>query len=253
MGPFSEFCCSSILRAGYPSFCVWVLVRVAGLILLISLTRPISHPFYRCVECGFFLHKTCIDLPNQIRPVFHDHPLTLLPSAPHDNGTFECSLCSNNCHGFVYACEECKNFYADVRCASIPLNIRHPGHDHRLSFTRIHNYNSYCYSCSSKDAYLFKCNECPFDIDYRCATLPSTARYWDHEHPLVLTYHTNDDGSDAYYCDICEKKRDPKHWYYYCAQCEYAGHPICALVNVDHFRGFQKHLVISSYINILSS
>ncbi|XP_038685501.1 uncharacterized protein LOC119985314 [Tripterygium wilfordii] len=109
--------------------------------------RPISHPFYRCVECGFFLHKTCIDLPNQIRPVFHDHPLTLLPSAPRDNWTFQCSLCHTYCHGFVYACEECKNFYADVRCASIPLNIRHPGHDHKLSFTRIPSYNGrYCYS-----------------------------------------------------------------------------------------------------------
>ncbi|XP_038685166.1 uncharacterized protein LOC119985070 [Tripterygium wilfordii] len=191
--------------------------------------RPISHPFYRCVECGFFLHKTCIDLPNQIRPVFHDHPLTLLPSGPDDNWTFECSLCYTYCHGFVYACEECKNFYADVRCASIPLKIRHLGHDHRLSFTRRPSYNRYCYSCSFPDEYLFQCNECPFDIDYRCATLPSTARYWDHEHPLVLTYHTNDDGSDAYYCDICEKERDPKHGYYYCAKCDYAGHPDCAL------------------------
>ncbi|XP_038685699.1 uncharacterized protein LOC119985477 [Tripterygium wilfordii] len=160
--------------------------------------RPISHPFYRCVECGFFLHKTCIDLPNQIRPVFHDHPLTLLPRGPDDNGTFRCSCCYSDCHGFVYASEECKNFYVDVRCASIPLNIRHPGHDHRLSFTRIPSHNRYCYSCSSKAEYLFQCNECPFDIDYRCATLSSTVRYWDHEHPLALTYHTNDDGSDAY-------------------------------------------------------
>ncbi|XP_038686519.1 uncharacterized protein LOC119986054 [Tripterygium wilfordii] len=191
--------------------------------------RPISHPFYRCAECDFFLHKACIDLPNQITPAFHKHPLTLLPSTIDDiNAIFRCSLCYNDCHGFVYSCEECKNFYVDVRCASIPLNFRHPGHDHILSFTRTNNSDK-CDSCSSKNIYLFRCNECPFGIDYRCATLPSIARYWFHDHHLVLTYHTIDDGSDAYYCDVCEKERNPKHWYYYCTQCDYAALPDCAL------------------------
>ncbi|XP_038704731.1 uncharacterized protein LOC120000677 [Tripterygium wilfordii] len=185
--------------------------RCDGCILLIS-----SSPLYKCEECDFTLHKSCIELPRQIkhrlhqhnlallpkassldpifRPLLEKYPDTLLPTGSVVNGIFRCSACHEWCHGFSYCCEYC-DFKIDLRCASIPYRFKHDGHDHLINLT-----------ISDK-----------------------TAKYWLEEHPLRLTYHNTDDGSDEYYCDICEEQRSPEYWYYYCAKCDYAAHPSCAL------------------------
>uniref|UniRef100_A0A2N9IHF2 DC1 domain-containing protein n=1 Tax=Fagus sylvatica TaxID=28930 RepID=A0A2N9IHF2_FAGSY len=41
--------------------------------------RAILPPFYSCVECSFFLHKSCAELPIKKRHPLHKHPLTLHP------------------------------------------------------------------------------------------------------------------------------------------------------------------------------
>uniref|UniRef100_A0A2N9FDZ5 Phorbol-ester/DAG-type domain-containing protein n=1 Tax=Fagus sylvatica TaxID=28930 RepID=A0A2N9FDZ5_FAGSY len=69
---------------------------------------------------------------------------------------------------------------------------------------------------------------CEFALDFKCATLPLTTRYKQHEHPFTL-YCTPEDDSGEYYCDICEEERDPKHWFYYCADCNYPAHLQCIL------------------------
>jgi hypothetical protein len=47
-------------------------------------------------------------------------------------------------------------------------------------------------------------------------------------HPFTLC-HTLEDDSSEYYCDICEEERDPKHWFYYCSNCNYHAHLGCIL------------------------
>ncbi|XP_035551490.1 uncharacterized protein LOC118349848 [Juglans regia] len=41
--------------------------------------RSIFPPFYICAQCGFFLHKACVELPRKIRHPLHQHPLILRP------------------------------------------------------------------------------------------------------------------------------------------------------------------------------
>ncbi|KAF5454031.1 hypothetical protein F2P56_023728 [Juglans regia] len=43
--------------------------------------QPIFPPFYASNQCGFFLHKACVELPSTIRhPLHGQHPLILRPS-----------------------------------------------------------------------------------------------------------------------------------------------------------------------------
>ena len=72
-------------------------------------------------------------------------------------------------------------------------------------------------------------------MDFQCARLPLTTRYKQHEHPFTLNYAVEHDSSD-YYCDIREEERDPKHWFYYCADCSYPVHPKCILAKYPNIK-----------------
>ena len=75
---------------------------------------------------------------------------------------------------------------------------------------------------------VFCCTTCEFTLDFKCARLPQTTRYKQHEHPFTLNYTVKDDSSEYYY-DICEKERNSNHWFYYCADYTYAARPKCIL------------------------
>ncbi|XP_075648601.1 uncharacterized protein LOC142619397 [Castanea sativa] len=219
--------------------------------------RAIFPPFYRCAKCNFFLHKSCIELPRKKRHPLHQHLLTLLAKAPCWSKSFECDACDQLCNGFTYCCEEC-DFDLDVQCSLILESLSHKGHEHLLhlsttsyaqncsscDYESFHlSTTSYAQNCSSCDSESFqdserlqdserfqvlRCITCEFALDFKCATLPLTTRYKQHEHPFTLSYAVEDDSGD-YYCDICEEERDPKHWFYYCADCSYPAHPECIL------------------------
>ncbi|XP_038723168.1 uncharacterized protein LOC120015042 [Tripterygium wilfordii] len=204
--------------------------------------QPISAPFYRCEKCNFNLHKLCNELPPKINHPFHKrHPLTLF-SKPV--GAYICDACSRYCNGFMYSCSICEfSPKIDVRCALVnTLKFNHDGHQHPLTLTINNNSNIDCGKCiacgTTGSRYLLKCNACSFSLDYRCATLPRTVKHmYDDKHPFELTYRTIDDGSDEYYCDICEEERNQHHWYYYCAKCDYAAHLGCALGVAPFIKG----------------
>lgn len=76
-------------------------------------------PAYGCGLCGFYLHKSCTDLPREIQHPFHLHPLTL---ESHSYGRV-CRDCHKSCyHDFTYGCDEC-NFYLDITCTSLQPSI----------------------------------------------------------------------------------------------------------------------------------
>ncbi|XP_041020066.1 uncharacterized protein LOC121261664 [Juglans microcarpa x Juglans regia] len=185
--------------------------------------RSIFPPFYNCAQCGFFLHKACVELPRKIRHPLHQHPLILLPT----NSRFAaCKTCCRPCIGFTYNCEKCK-FDIDVQCSLIPDTITHPSHEHQLILSRSSDAKK-CSCCDSDKGFKFCCADCEFTLDFECLTLPNTIKYEQHVHPFTLCYSPEDE-SDEYYCDICEKERDPKRWYYYCADCIFPAHPACIL------------------------
>ncbi|XP_050274491.1 uncharacterized protein LOC126717144 [Quercus robur] len=194
--------------------------------------RAILPPsFYSCVEsnCSFFLHVFCAKLPKIKQHPLHQHPLTLT----YERWYFWCSACDQRCNGLYYNCDKCY-FQLHVQCSLISNNLPHACHDHRL-YLSITNYKQNCSICGIERYQVFRCTTCEFVLDFKCATLPQTAWYYQHEHPFTLCYAPEDD-SGEYYCDICEEERDPKQWYYYCEECSYPAHSKCILGEHPHLK-----------------
>ncbi|KAK7840228.1 uncharacterized protein LOC112037946 [Quercus suber] len=188
--------------------------------------RAIFPPFYSCANCSFFLHKSCARLPMKKQHPLHQHPLTLLQKSSRGSQSFGCDACGQYCNGFVYTCVPCY-FEIDVQCSLISDIFTHKGHKHRL-FLSYRGFNQSCSSCDNRRNLVFRCTSCEFALDFKCATLPQTTRYKQHEHPFTLSYAA-EDAYGEYYCDICEEERNPNHWFYYCADCTYPAHPKCIL------------------------
>ena len=183
--------------------------------------RSIFPPFYNCAKCSFFLHKSCANLP-----MTKQHPLTLLPKAPTTSKTILCDVYGQVSNGFIYFCQPCW-FRIDVQCSLISDILTHKGHKHQLFLSNT-TQKQKCSCCDNERCQVFRCTTCEFALDFKCATLPHTTRFKQHEHPFALCYTAEDD-SDEYYCDICKKEQDSKHWFYYCAHCNYSSHPECIL------------------------
>ncbi|KAL4637155.1 hypothetical protein ACB092_03G060000 [Castanea dentata] len=196
--------------------------------------RAILPPsFYSCVDCSFFLHISCTKLPKIKRYPLHQHPLTLT----YEKYSFRCFACWQWCNGLSYNCDKCYK-KLNVQCSLISTTLSHACHEHHL-FLSITNYTQKCSICGSEEDRVFRCTTCEFVLDFKCATLPQTAWYYQHEHPFTLCYIPEDD-SGEYYCDICEEERDPKQWFYYCEECIYPAHSKCIL-------GAYPHLKINPY------
>ncbi|KAL4637026.1 hypothetical protein ACB092_03G051300 [Castanea dentata] len=193
--------------------------------------RAIFPPYYSCVKCRFFLHESCVKLPPKKQHPLHQHPLILLPMEP--SKYFRCKACSQYCNGFTYKCEKC-SFYLDVQCSLISDILTHEGHEHPLILSYI-TQEQKCSCCSNESDQVFRCTSCEFALDYKCATLPHTTRYNQHEHSFTLCYRVEDE-SGEYYCDICEEERDSKHWFYYCEDCSYPTHTKCILGEYPNYK-----------------
>ncbi|KAH6827537.1 hypothetical protein C2S53_007882 [Perilla frutescens var. hirtella] len=215
-----------------------------------------SSSYMSCSECKYFLHMACFQLPPELPslPLHHkvDHSLILKSFAKLDFWK-SCIVCGLYMNGLYYACTKSScEFIADIKCASLldPVyHFAHPRHllnhlsveDMKLSYPSIYfrwvesfddlyyyvnrlcdtgcgetAANSDCYVSGSRD----------FVAHVRCAALPPsvTDRRWD-EHPLMLTYFTND--LDVSYCDKCEGEMNPRSWMYHCRHCDSSFHPDC--------------------------
>lgn len=183
--------------------------------------------FYNCEQCNIFLHETCAKLPKKKRHLLHQHPLTLVSRG---DCVFYCRACECYRKGFSYTCDECNSFSFDVQCSSLPETLKHESHQHSLLLA-IYSKDQ-CKACSRliNDGYYrprFVCTECDFALCFGCASLPLVARYeYDLHDFLKLTYGVEDD-SGEYYCFICEERRNPDHWFYYCEKCDFAAHIRC--------------------------
>ena len=182
--------------------------------------RPIFPPFYKCAQCSFFLHKSCVELPHEKKHPLHSHMLTLKSKRPM---LVLCDACKLFTNGFTYGCNICE-FELDVSCSLIPERLTHVGHEHSLILSRT-TMDESCSACNYETK-IFHCTKCEFTLDFGCATLPITVKHRQHEYLFTLQY-TAEDKSGEYYCDICEEERDSKFWFYYCDECSFPAHPKC--------------------------
>ncbi|XP_061996611.1 uncharacterized protein LOC133714509 [Rosa rugosa] len=201
--------------------------------------RPVTQDFYSCNKqeesCHFYLHKTCARLPEKmLLPFLHQHQFILHSRATSFDGVFQCYVCGIHHQGFVYSCDKCalptgeNLFYLDLECSIYWENkyLKHESHAHRLLLD-IGWEDFYCRGCGSKIFFCFSCKRCNFHLCLACVRLPLTAEHRYDTHPLKLTYESIEDELGEYYCEICEGKRDPSHWFYWCKECEFDCHPHC--------------------------
>ncbi|XP_062170553.1 uncharacterized protein LOC133876292 [Alnus glutinosa] len=167
-----------------------------------------------------------IEIAVEIKHISHEHDLKLIDEQLENDE--KCDGCRSN--GFVYHCDKC-NFDLDVQCSLRSDIMNHKGHDpHQLILSSTSN-DEKCSSCDN-DGIIFCCassDDCKFTLDLRCVTLLAIIRYRSYEQLFTLCYKSEDDSDDEYYCDICEQPRNPKHWFYYCADLDFPAHPKCIL------------------------
>ncbi|KAK9275870.1 hypothetical protein L1049_023143 [Liquidambar formosana] len=150
-------------------------------------------PSYGCNQCeDFILHKSCIELPQQIQhPVHPQHPLILLRETLSDVATRYCDACGKWCFGFVFECAAC-DFDLDVQCSSQVPTISYEGHEHLLiPLAKFISRRRVCNFCGTRcDRFVFRCVECDFNVHKLCAELPQQIRHPFHPpHPLSLGNH----------------------------------------------------------------
>ncbi|PPS14980.1 hypothetical protein GOBAR_AA05576 [Gossypium barbadense] len=188
----------------------------------------ISAKFYHCSGCDFFLHKSCAELPKirlfsvhvycEEEPFSGSKPLILTSDC-----MFKCDGCGYLSNGFSYKCNKC-GFDMCLRCAALVLQdaVKIPGHKHPILY--YYDYEGQCSACGRGTISAISCKDCNFDLCGSCVM-----RHKCDEHLLTLTYDKINDYTKYHYCDICEKERDPKHWFYYCETCDISTHVDCVL------------------------
>ncbi|XP_059650932.1 uncharacterized protein LOC132297976 [Cornus florida] len=204
----------------------------------------IEDTIYVCLECRIFLHKSCAELPREIKHPFHPpHPLVLSDFVDK----YECQACRCSVSGFKYECAFGCNFAIDIICASLRSTVKFNLHPHPLAFFNKPNKDINLITYRKKDIQCsvravcsglnpsfpyFRCVPCDFNLDLFCVpTLPHTFKHSNHGHPLTLTHsrikdHDDDDDYDSdddseYYCDICEERRELAESTYYCEDDHY--------------------------------
>lgn len=189
-----------------------------------------------CILCKFFVHEVCINkIPRKLNHPFHpSHPLRL-----HLNNCYnDCNACGASIYNMTpyYGCETCL-FRLDFPCSKLIPTLELKSHDdHFLTYFKKISWLYYEYRCNvchlRCDADFYRCVQCDFNIHLQCLPFSSSAKHKYHRHPLILVNSVEEDDSDEYYCDVCEKERNPKHPVYWCAKCKFIVHVECILHEV---------------------
>jgi hypothetical protein len=234
---------------------------------LISNINADDHKVVSCTVCGnrctdptyacgrrdccetFYIHKSCLEWPQEIFHPFHpNHPLTL-SRWQHGAGDRQCNACRtdiwNGCCSYICECRNCR-FCLHIECSVIMAAIKYEGHDHLLQWIQFKNNTGgglydivlECSVCnkSTCGSYGFSCLSCEFNLHHTCGPLPSTIKHKSHIHPLILTNSPaqhEDETDDEFYCDACEEERpDPLLPIYQCIECHFAADIKCLISEV---------------------
>ncbi|KAH7515335.1 hypothetical protein FEM48_Zijuj10G0015700 [Ziziphus jujuba var. spinosa] len=189
---------------------------------------------YRCTGCRFYLHTKCSQVPKEVQHYSHPHhPLVLRQNLfDHEVRCIGCLKWMED--EFYVHCTHCPTFNLDLQCyfrAQTQPTMKHEIHEHPLEFFRLtYNEDVRCHACNTPcNDYSYCCFTCNFKFHPDCLALPITVESDDHVHPLTLTLSFKYDHPTAYYCDICEKRRDPDCGIYLCKECRFIAHFECAL------------------------
>ncbi|KAI7998917.1 hypothetical protein LOK49_LG10G03011 [Camellia lanceoleosa] len=188
----------------------------------------------------------------------HEHTLEL--NDKMEEYKLKCCVCNQGISDWHhYRCSMCsKTRIHEYPCSEIPLQIdHHPLHPHHSSFfaSSSESDSDLCDFCGEtcKGAYMYKCIDCPFVLDVKCALLTATAtkkiqfqkqqQKPNHSHPLILCDMVK---SFDYTCCCCGLTIDGD-CVYVCLQCKGLFHNSCAELPLEI-----KHPFHSSHPLVLS-
>ncbi|KAL7595355.1 hypothetical protein Lser_V15G30185 [Lactuca serriola] len=225
----------------------------SGLIGCYACETPISSGFaYACIQCRYFLHKECAQLPLSINdPSLYHHHLTLTDVKNPYSRSWNCDVCCIQKKSGVFsytfekdkiyifkACIDCcvariaRKAEADVIKEEAKMKVQHEGHPQHILTLQLKPAAFLCDACNSKDEGLFyQCDSCDFWIHKTCASLEPIIHLPHHpDHELILVYLLPEIFFNfLYYCEICNKYILRNEWLYHCANCRYFVHIRCAL------------------------
>ncbi|KAK1583037.1 hypothetical protein Q3G72_020498 [Acer saccharum] len=223
--------------------------------------QSISGSAYCCLECGFFIHESCKEIPKQVQHPFHPQHLLLARAVEvkirrwaYGASDWYCNACKSSINGVRISCNECE-FDLHVSCANPnrwASPLKHKCHEHNMYYFIVKvNWQIPSFKCNKcheeclDDEPVYRCVECDFNLHLKCIPIPSVVLVtWKHHHPLTLIDSIKEDNpliqylmdsndkvdySMDYYCDVCETPGNPKHHAYYCKECIYIAHVECII------------------------
>nr|XP_017240112.1 PREDICTED: uncharacterized protein LOC108212911 [Daucus carota subsp. sativus] len=196
----------------------------------------------------FFLHKTCAELPKQIKHAHHpQHSLILARGFNHEvwqllKGAYPqlraCRLCFRNINEqmWVYMCEVCCQTYTSpfkpytsrvwyefglcISCAKMEPVLYHQGHpNHTLTLLR-RPISVICSACGiwETSEVCYTCLPCQFWIHSSCAASPPTIRLRVHQDDTLHLIYSIPDKYRGFskHCQICKDEVRTDKWAYFC-------------------------------------
>ncbi|KAG0553894.1 hypothetical protein KC19_12G047400 [Ceratodon purpureus] len=164
--------------------------------------------------------------------------LEFLPQSPYDGSDFFCNICCENwqqCEPHVYHCESCQfdthSECAEIKSHKLEVFFHHHHPLHLLVQDYYHdNPDAVCHFCLDPlqgCEWVYRCEQCDFDVHALCAKYCKDLLYNKHSHTLTLVQCPP---NKSFLCTRCNGKIREHTWRYTCTlkQCTFHMHPICA-------------------------
>lgn len=202
---------------------------------------------YICNDCELYMHKWCADT---LESYANDDPYELPPSwidyhrpRSHQKQALENPRTTSSSKTPSVSCQLCKakkdsksdsrgrymRYEENPLYGLVPKYANHESHEHVLypiwsSLTRRTRKEfkktdrKLCKACLFPcEGMSLGCEECGFYLHLGCASYPPTGKVKTHMHTLRLNYsYKEDPRALEYFCDACEKPRNPNCWVYSC-------------------------------------
>ncbi|KAG6650278.1 uncharacterized protein LOC122312970 [Carya illinoinensis] len=214
-----------------------------------------SDPTYGCLECHFFVHRSCFERswPEEIQHFYHPCLLTLSENCIPNTFCRACRLLLPQGTAF-YGCKRC-NFVMDVGCTFLASTeyagnqeqVGHFLHGHPLSLSKIEESNQIdCYLCEKpcngtaygcgksgcEDVYFHK--SCVDETQQEILSIRHT------QHPLTLLDHHLTPSR----CNSCHGFIERFTHFYQCAICNFNLHWKCNVKAATEYEGHNHPLIL---------
>ncbi|XP_059445380.1 uncharacterized protein LOC132177159 [Corylus avellana] len=206
----------------------------------------LGRPAYKCLECNFLQHKSCIEpAPTIEMQVEHDlrdrHHLMFTEELGNTGNQKQvCPGCEEPVFGPTYKCSipGC-NFFLHKLCSDLPHVIQHPVHSKHTLILQVPSKRNYCDVCLKycSTYFFYRCSLCDYDLDVKCRSRWQIYAEFCHQHAFVRTLT-----QIQFTCQVCGE--ESKGIAYLCSICQLLIHHKCAQ--------FQRNVDIETHNHFLT-